>query len=82
MFYIARQPQLVVDELADDTLKRLYRQRWIAIGIGTFAVILALVAPLVAVALYLVVAVLFLILPLLGMYRARLNVVRYVDHGK
>jgi len=71
MFYVARQPQLVVDELADDTLKRLYRQRRIAIGVGAFAVILALVAPFVAIALYLILAVLFLVLPLLGMHRAR-----------
>jgi uncharacterized membrane protein len=73
MFYIARQPQLMVDELADDSLKRLYRQRWIAIGVGTFAAILALVEPFIAVALYLVVAVLFLVLPLFGMHRARNN---------
>jgi len=59
----------VVDELADDTLKRLYRQRRIAIGVGAFAVILALVAPFVAIALYLILAVLFLVLPLLGMHR-------------
>jgi len=76
MFYVARQPQLMVDQLADDSLKRLYRQRWIVIGLGALAVILALVAPFIALALYLVVAVIFLVLPLLGMYRARLNVVR------
>jgi uncharacterized membrane protein len=71
MDYVARPPQLLVDEIADDALKRLYRQRWIGIGVGAFAVILAFVAPHVAVALYLLVALLFLILPLLGMYRAR-----------
>jgi len=76
IFYVARQPQLMVDELADDSLKRLYRLRWIAIGGNAFAVILALVAPFVAVILYLVVAVLFLVLPLLGMHRARRNVAR------
>jgi len=76
IFYVARQPQLLVDELADDSLKRLYRLRWIAIGGNAFAVILALVAPFVAVILYLVVAVLFLVLPLLGMHRARRNVAR------
>jgi uncharacterized membrane protein len=76
MFYVARQPQLVVDSLADDSLRKIYRQRWIAIGVGAFAVILALVAPLVAVALYLVVAVLFLVLPLLGMHRARRKTAR------
>lgn len=71
MVYVAREPHLAVDELADDALKRIYRQRWIAIGVGTFAVILAFVAPRAAVALYLLVAVLFLVLPLLGMVRAR-----------
>jgi len=76
MFYVAREPQLVVDSLADDSLRRIYRQRWIAIGVGAFAVILALVAPLVAVALYLIVAVLFLVLPLLGMHRARRKTAR------
>ena len=76
MFYIARQPQLVVDELADDTLKRIFRQRWISIGVGAFAVILALVAPYVAIALYLVEALLVIVLPLLGVHRARRNVAR------
>jgi uncharacterized membrane protein len=76
MFYVAREPRLAADELADDSLKRLYRQRWIAIGLGAFAVILALVAPFAAVTLYLVVAVLFLVLPLLGMHRARRNAER------
>ena len=82
MFYIARQPQMVIDELADDTLKWLYHQRWIAIGVGAFAVILALVAPLAAVGLYLVIAVLFLVLPLIGLHRARRNAGDYVDQGK
>ena len=76
MFYIARQPQLVVDELADETLKRIFRQRWISIGVGTFAVLLALVAPLVAIVLYLVEALLVVVLPLLGVHRARRNVAR------
>jgi uncharacterized membrane protein len=74
MVYVARQPQLLVDDLADNALTRLYRQRWIGVGVGAFAVILAFVAPRAAVALYLLVAVLFLVLPLLGMYRARRRV--------
>jgi uncharacterized membrane protein len=73
MFYVARQSLLIIDEIADETLRRLYRQRWIAIGVGTLAVILALVAPSVAVTLYLAAAVLFLVLPLFGMHRARRN---------
>jgi len=79
MFHVAHQPHLLVDELADNSLKRIYRQRWIAIGTGAFAVILALVAPLIAVVLYLVVAVLFLVLPLLGMRRARRKAARSVS---
>jgi uncharacterized membrane protein len=71
MFYIARQPRLMVDEVSDDTLKRMYRQRWFATGVGAFAVILSLVAPLVAIVLYLVEALILLVLPLLGMHRAR-----------
>jgi uncharacterized membrane protein len=73
MFYVARQSLLIIDEIADETLRRLYRQRWIAIGVGTLAVILGLVAPSVAVTLYLAAAVLFLVLPLFGMHRARRN---------
>ena len=71
MFYFARQPRLMVDELFDETLKRMYRQRRFATGVGAFAVILALVAPLVAIVLYLVEALILLVLPLLGMHRAR-----------
>ena len=71
IFHVARQPHLLVDDLAEDSLEGIYRRRWIAIGVGAFAVLLAFVAPLLAVALYLVVAVLFLVLPLLGMHRAR-----------
>jgi uncharacterized membrane protein len=76
MFYIARQPRLMLDELSDDTLKRMYRKRRFATGVGAFAVILALVAPLVAIILYLVEALILLVGPLLGMHRARLNDVR------
>jgi hypothetical protein len=42
MFYVARQRQLVVDVFADMSLKGIYRQRWIAIGLGAPAVMLAL----------------------------------------
>jgi uncharacterized membrane protein len=68
MHHVARKPQLCVDQLADDEIKKIYRQRWIVIGVATIAVIFALVAPAVAVALYLVVALLFLVMPLIGMY--------------
>jgi uncharacterized membrane protein len=71
MFYIARQPRLVSDEIADVQIKGIIRQRWIAIGLSTFAVILAFVVPQMAVALYLIVTILFLILPFLGIVRHR-----------
>ena len=71
IFYIAREPSLLVDDFADATLKWIVRQRWIAIGVALFAVALALVAPLVAVGLYLVETVLLLALPLVGMHRHR-----------
>jgi uncharacterized membrane protein len=81
MFYVARQPMLIIDDIADDTLRRLYHQRWIAIGVGTLAVILALVVPFVAVTHYLTAAILFLVLPLFGMHRAReLRKDRYLYH--
>jgi uncharacterized membrane protein len=73
MFYIARRPRLMVDELSDETLKRMYRQRRFATGVGAFAVILALVAPLIAIVLYLVEALILLVLPLIGLRRARRN---------
>jgi hypothetical protein len=35
MFYVARQPLLIIDVIADETMMRLYQQRWIAIGVST-----------------------------------------------
>jgi hypothetical protein len=66
MFYIAREPSLLVDDFAEETLKRIYRHRWIAIGVAIIAVAVALVAPLAAVGLYLIETLLFLLLPLVG----------------
>ena len=71
MFYVAREPSLLVDDVADATLKRIYRQRWIAIGAAIFSVAVALVMPLVAAGLYLVQTLLFLALPLVRMRRHR-----------
>jgi uncharacterized membrane protein len=71
MFYVAREPSLVVDDFADTTLKRIYRQRWIAIGVAILGVAVALVAPLVAVGLYLVATGVFLALPLVSLRRQR-----------
>jgi uncharacterized membrane protein len=69
IFHVARQPDLLVDELAKELLARVYRRRWIINGAGAAAVLLALVAPLAAVALYLGIALLYLVMPLLSMHR-------------
>jgi uncharacterized membrane protein len=58
MFYVAREPALVVDQIADERLRLLYRERWVVIGVNVFALATAFVAPLVAVGLYLVSTVL------------------------
>jgi uncharacterized membrane protein len=71
ILHVARQPQLFADSPEDDALRRLYRQRWFAIGVGAIAVGLAVVAPAAAVLVYLVVALLFLVLPMLGYFRVR-----------
>ena len=65
--YIAREPSLVADDIADEQLERIAKQRWISIGVNTIALITALIVPFVAVALYLIQTVLLLILPLVGM---------------
>ncbi len=33
--YIAREPSLVADDIADETLRRITRQRWISIGVNS-----------------------------------------------
>ena len=69
MFYVAREPALVVDQMADETLRMLYRERWVVIAVSVFALAMAFVAPFVAVGLYLVSTVLLLALPLVGLGR-------------
>jgi uncharacterized membrane protein len=76
MFDVARKPGLLVDEVADDTLKGVYRQRAIVLGVAAVAVAVAFVAPHVAVALYVVVSLSFLVLPLLGSLLSRRSPVR------
>jgi len=67
--YIAREPSLVADDIADETLQRIARQRWISIGVNSIAVVMALIVPFVAVGLYLIQTVLLLAYPLVGMRR-------------
>lgn len=69
--YIAREPSLLVDGIADATLKRITRQRWISIGVNSIALVVALFAPIVAVSLYLLEAGLLLLFPLVGMHRRK-----------
>ena len=65
--YIAHEPSLVADDVADENLRRIFKQRWISIGVNSVAVVLALFAPFVAVALYLIQTGLLLLFPLVGM---------------
>ena len=69
MFYVARQSALLVDEIDDEILRRLYRRRWSAIAMNVVALATALVAPRVAVGLYLITTVLLLGLPLVQLRR-------------
>ena len=67
--YIAHEPSLVADNIADESLRRITKQRWISIGVNTIAVIVALIAPIIAVGLYLIQTILMLVFPLVGMRR-------------
>ena len=69
--YVVHEPDLLVDDVADETLAALVRQRWIAIGINIVALAVALVAQLVAVGMYLLATLILLALPLLAMHRHR-----------
>ncbi len=69
--YLAREPSLLVDEIAEGTLRRITRQRWTSLGLNVLAIAVALVAPKVAVGLYLVETTLLLIIPFLGLRRHR-----------
>lgn len=67
--YIAREPSLLADDIADETLRRIFRERWISISVNLFAVVLALIVPAVAVGLYLIQTILLLAFPLVGLRR-------------
>ena len=69
MYYAARDRHLVVDNVADDSVSRAYRQRRAYLILTAVAILLALFAPLVAVASYILLAVAFLIQPLIGLRR-------------
>ena len=69
MAYLVRQRALLGGEIADETLAALTRQRRISNGVWLIAVVVALVAPSVAVALYVLATVLALGLPFLRVRR-------------
>ena len=69
--YLAREPSLLVDDIAEGTLRRITRQRWTSLGLNVLAIAVALVAPKVAVGLYLVETTLLLVIPFLGLRRHR-----------
>ena len=71
VIYLAREPALLVDEIAEGTLRRITRQRWASLGLNVLAIAVTLVAPKVAVGLYLVETTLLLIIPFLGLRRHR-----------
>jgi len=73
ILYLAREPTLLVDDIAEGTLRRVTRQRWASIGLNVVAILLALFAPRLAVGLYVVVSTLLLVIPLRGLRRHRLQ---------
>jgi uncharacterized membrane protein len=69
LYYVEHDRYLVEDNIADDLVKRAYRQRRTYLILTALAILVALFAPLVAVASYIFLAVGFLIQPLLGLRR-------------
>jgi hypothetical protein len=59
----------VADDIADENLRRITKQRWFLIGVNSFAFALALILPFVAVALYLIQTVVLLVFLLVGLRR-------------
>jgi uncharacterized membrane protein len=51
ILYVSRETALLVNDIAGERLRRLYRRRWSAIGLNVFALAIALVVPLTAVVL-------------------------------
>ena len=70
MLYVSRNPQLTIDDVANDNLKRAVRQRHGALALGVVAVIVSIVAPDIAVGLYVIMGAMFLIHPLLWARRS------------
>ncbi len=71
ILYLAQEPSLLVDTIAEGTLRSITRRRWTAIGLNVLAIAVALVAPKAAVGLYLAETTLLLVIPFLGLRRHR-----------
>jgi uncharacterized membrane protein len=69
LYYAEHDRYLVEDAVADDRVRRAYRQRRTYLILNALAILVAFFAPLVAVASYILLAVAFLIQPLLGLRR-------------
>ena len=71
LYYAARDRHLVVSDIADDRVRRAFRQRRTYLVVTALAIIVALVAPVVAVGIYTAMTAAFLIQPLIGVRRRR-----------
>ena len=71
ILYLAHEPALLVETVAEGTLSRITRQRWASIGLNVLAIAVAVVAPRVAAGLYVVVSTVLLVIPLFGLRRHR-----------
>ena len=71
MVYVARDRELVVDDVADDRIKRAYRQRQLFLVLGALTILVGLVAPVVAVGAYVIITIGFILEPLTRLARKR-----------
>ena len=70
MVYAARDRQLIVDDVADNKLKQVSRHRRAALILNALAVIVALIAPNIAIGMYIIVAGMFIVDPLIRVRRS------------
>jgi uncharacterized membrane protein len=71
MVHLVRERALLIDNVADETLAAMTRQRRISNALWIVAVVCALVVPLVAVGLYMVATAILLVLPIVQIGRSR-----------
>ena len=71
MVYVARDHELVVNDVADDRIKRAYCQRQLFLVLGALTILVGLVAPVVAVGAYVIITIGFILEPLTRLARKR-----------